>query len=244
MVKIRIGKTIAVTWKINPTDGTILSKDELTLVLECPNLLKRKLADFTLENNVLTFTIEGPSFKELGEYTFTLWRFKGMSGQTVVDSYKAFKLVPYTSMEDTEFYSCDCLNIATVSLEDDIEITGGSVPGEPGFSPFINADGYWVTKTGVTDVKAQGPQGEPGEKGDAFKYSDFTPEQLEALKGPKGDKGDTGPAGTYTQGTGININNDTISVDTTTIQTKLNNTKSMTMEYEDGTTETFTIYIQ
>jgi len=66
----------------------------------------------------------------------------------------------------------------------------------------------------------KGDQGEKGDKGDAFTYADFTPDQLAALKGEKGEKGDqgpqgeqgpAGPAGTYTAGTGIKIENGTIS---------------------------------
>lgn len=214
MNKIRLGKTISVKWKVNPTDATLLTKDELTLILECPDSIKRKINDFTCENNTLEFVLEGISFKTLGKYTLTLWRNKGISGQTVVDCVNAFTLVQYTSLEDREYCSCECFDLVTLDLESDIEITGGGVPGEPGFSPYINEDGYWVTKEGVTDVKAQGPQGEPG------------------------------PAGTYTQGTGINIDNNILSVDTNTIQTKLTNTKTMTIEYEDGSTESIIIYIQ
>ena len=54
-------------------------------------------------------------------------------------------------------------------------------------------------------------KGEKGDKGDAFTYNDFTPEQLAALKGEKGDKGDKGDPGSYTAGTGIKIENGTIS---------------------------------
>ena len=70
------------------------------------------------------------------------------------------------------------------------------------------------------DKGDKGDQGEKGDKGDAFTYADFTPDQLAALKGPKGDKGDQGPqgeqgpigpVGTYTAGTGIKIENGTIS---------------------------------
>ena len=70
------------------------------------------------------------------------------------------------------------------------------------------------------DKGDKGDQGEKGDKGDAFTYADFTPDQLAALKGPKGDKGDPGPqgergpigpVGTYIAGTGIKIENGTIS---------------------------------
>ena len=70
------------------------------------------------------------------------------------------------------------------------------------------------------DKGDKGDQGEKGDKGDAFTYADFTPDQLASLKGPKGDKGDQGPqgergpigpVGTYTAGTGIKIENGTIS---------------------------------
>lgn len=70
------------------------------------------------------------------------------------------------------------------------------------------------------DKGEKGDKGDQGDKGDAFTYADFTPDQLAALKGEKGDKGDQGPqgeqgpigpAGTYIAGTGIKIENGTIS---------------------------------
>ena len=57
----------------------------------------------------------------------------------------------------------------------------------------------------------KGDKGDKGEKGNAFTYADFTPDQLAALKGEKGDKGDKGDSGSYTAGTGIKIENGTIS---------------------------------
>lgn len=59
------------------------------------------------------------------------------------------------------------------------------------------------TFTLVTDLSgAQGIKGEKGDKGDT------------GDKGEKGDKGDKGDAGTYNAGTGISLDNDTISVKT------------------------------
>lgn len=385
MVKIRIGKTINVIWKI--ITDIVLEKEALTVELTNPNGIKQKIQDFELNDNILTISILGPTLKQLGDYTLTLWKDKCKDTQTAVDAVDAFRLVKYTDQECTDEECESKLEYETIDLESEITVSAGP-KGDPGFSPYINEDGYWVTADGVSDVKAQGPQGEqgpqgiqgeqgpqglqgpigpqgtkgdpgiqgpqgiqgeqgprgfqgeagpqgpkgtPGDpgiqgpegpqgprgfqgetgpqgpkgdkgdtgatgpigqtgpqgemgakgdkgdkgdpgiqgpqgeqgpqgqegpqgpKGDAFKYTDFTPEQLEALRGPqgiqgpKGETGETGPqgpAGTYTQGSGINIENDTISVDTTTIQTKLNNTKSMTVEYDDGETETFAIYIQ
>lgn len=346
MNKIRIGKTINVIWRI--ITDIVLEKDALTIEMTQPNGIKSKINYFELNDNIITISVLGPSLKQLGDYTLSLWKDKCKDTQTVVDAVDAFTLVKYTN-EECDEKSCDCdLDYETIDLESEITVSAGP-KGEPGFSPFINSDGYWVTADGVSDVKAQGPAGEPGPqgpkgipgdpgiqgpkgdkgdpgiqgprgergeqgpagepgpqgiqgpigmkgpkgdpgeqgpegpegpqgprgfqgetgpqgpkgdkgdtgatgptgpqgetgakgdkgdkgdpgiqgpqgvpgiqgetgpqgpKGDAFKYSDFTPEQLEGLRGPQG------PAGTYTQGTGINISNDTISVDTNTIATK------------------------
>lgn len=277
MVKIRIGKTINVIWNI--ITDIVLEKESLTIEMTQPNGIKLKIQDFELNDNIITMSILGPSLKQLGDYTLSLWKDKCKDTQTVVDAVDAFTLVKYTN-EECDEKSCDCdLEYETIDLESEITISSGP-KGDPGFSPYINEDGYWVTVDGVSGVKAQGPAGEqgpqgiqgiPGDtgiqgpkgdkgdpgiqgpRGEQGIQGEPGPQGIQGpigMKGPKGDKGDTGatgptgPAGTYTQGTGINISNDTISVDTTTIQAKLNNTKSMTVEYEDGTTETFTIYIQ
>ena len=139
--------------------------------------------------------------------------------------------------------SADTSYLATQEDLENIELT----PGPKGDKGETGPQG---PKGDTGEQGPQGIQGETGPqgpKGDAFTYADFTPEQLEALKGPKGDtgeqgpkgedgaqgpkgdtgdtgpqgpKGDTGPAGTYSAGTGINIANDTISVDSTTVAMK------------------------
>ena len=102
----------------------------------------------------------------------------------------------------------------------------GSVISGAAPSVTINGDSpnqvlNFVLQKGDKGEKGdKGDQGEKGDKGDAFTYADFTEAQLAALKGEKGDKGDQGlqgeqgpigPAGTYTAGTGIKIENGTIS---------------------------------
>lgn len=310
MVKIRIGKTINVIWKI--ITDIVLEKESLSIEMTQPNGIKLKIQDFELNDTIITMSLQGTMFKQLGDYTLSLWKDKCKDTQTVVDAVDAFTLVKYTNEECDYCYCNDNLEYEIVDLESEIGAFTGP-KGDPGFSPYINEDGYWVTSDGVTDVKAQGPQGiqgpigdpgeigpegpqgprgfqgeagpqgpkgEPGVKGDTGATGPTGqtgprgatgpkgdkgdkgdpgiqgPQGIQGIQGPKGDKGETGergpqgiqgpqgPAGTYTQGTGINISNDTISVDTTTIQTKLNNTKSMTVKYEDDTTETFNIYIQ
>lgn len=117
-------------------------------------------------------------------------------------------------------------SIATSKLLNKVNISGSEgLDGSDGFDPYINSEGYWVTKDGISPIKAQGeqgpkgdtgetgPQGETGAKGDkgekgdsgeqgpqgpkgdAFKYSDFTSEQLEGLRGPQGVPGDQGEQG-------------------------------------------------
>lgn len=95
---------------------------------------------------------------------------------------------------------------------------------------YSEANSDWVSIGAIQGPKGdpgskgekgeKGDQGEKGDKGDTFTYADFTPDQLAALKGEKGEKGDqgpqgeqgpAGPAGTYTAGTGIKIEDGTIS---------------------------------
>lgn len=195
MIKIRIGKTININWKI--ITDIVLEKDTLTVEMTQPNGIKMKIPDFELSDNsmplashaggnTLTINLLGTLFKQLGNYTLSLWKDRNLATQTVVDAVDAFTLVKYTN-EECEGESCGCeLEYETVDLESEIYVSSGP-KGEDGFSPYINEEGYWVTKDGVSDVKAQGPEG---------------------------------PAGTYDQGSGILIIDDVISVDTNTIATK------------------------
>lgn len=113
-----------------------------------------------------------------------------------------------------------------------------------------NENGEWV------DVVAL--KGEKGDKGDAFEYSDFTEEQLEYLKGDKGEDGDSGVHVGNTEPEGnanvwINTEEDLVSdmVEEAPEDGKIysrkdgswveNKITEMTVEYEDGTTETIKI---
>ena len=80
--------------------------------------------------------------------------------------------------------------------------------GEQGIQGVKGDKGDAFTYADFTPDQLAALKGEKGDKGDAFTYNDFTPEQLASLKGEKGDKGDPG---SYTAGTGIKIENGTIS---------------------------------
>ena len=95
--------------------------------------------------------------------------------------------------------------------------------GAPGRDGVDGRDGRDFTYDMFTEeqlaalVGPQGPAGQDGHDGEPgvngkdgkdFTYDMFTEEQLAALKGPKGD---TGPAGTYTAGDNITIENGVIS---------------------------------
>ena len=113
-----------------------------------------------------------------------------------------------------------------------------------------------LASTGVLE----GPQGDPGPKGDqgiqgpkgtdgVVTFEELTQEQKDGLKGDKGDKGNpgiqgpkgdpgiqgpVGPAGTYTAGSNITINNDVISATDTVFNNGPNDTRLGALEDNVG----------
>lgn len=123
MRKIRIGKDISVRWTIELPEGSTetLGEMSLTLLLSCPGGGGSKIIDFSVDNDTIVATLLGRDFQKLGDYSLTLWKNKGLEGQTVVDARKAFRLVASTDQEDNA-PSCGCerLETSTVDLQSEL----------------------------------------------------------------------------------------------------------------------------
>ena len=166
MKKIRIGKDIAIKWKITlPEDfNQTLSELNLSVWMKDPKGNKVEVKDFSVINDeYISIGLLGTAFAFLGDYTLSLYKDKGEVGQSVVDVVKAFTLVGSTGEEDG---GCNCgcgvLDVSTLDLYSDLSFVINM--GE--FNPEV----------------VRGPKGDKGDKGDPFTYNDFTPEQLESIK--------------------------------------------------------------
>lgn len=183
MKKIRIGKDIAIEWKINTSDNEKLSDINLTIWMKDPKGTKVLLENYEIvDDNTVTIGLKGTAFVYVGKYTLTAYKNEGLDGQSVVDAIDVFELVSSTDKEDGCGCGCGVLNISTVDLYSDLEFLVSGLKGDKG-DPFTYSD--------FTPEQLEALKGPKGDKGDAFTYSDFTPEQLESLK-VKGDKGDPG----------------------------------------------------
>lgn len=100
MKKIRQGKDIAIHWPIQ-TNGAPESLDgrNLKLFIKSQYNVAQEL-EFTTEDNIIAFTFAGTAQQMIGTYKLTLWENYGTQGQTAVDCYEAFTLVPSTCEEE------------------------------------------------------------------------------------------------------------------------------------------------
>lgn len=192
MKKIRIGKDIAIEWKITTSEGESLSDINLTIWMKDPKGTKVLLENYeVVDDNTITIGLKGTAFVYVGKYTLTAYKNEGLDGQSVVDAIDAFELVSSTDKEDGCGCGCGVLNISTVDLYSDLEFLVSGLKGDP-----FTYDDFTPEQIEGLKVKGdKGDKGEKGDKGDPFKYSDFTPEQLASLKGDKGDKGEKGDKG-------------------------------------------------
>lgn len=97
MKRYRIGQEITVRWAIlSSGEPRPLAGRDLKLVLHSPRYADHEIADFTTDGNVAEFSVTPDMAKMLGVYSLTLWENYGASRQRVVDSCRAFELVPTT----------------------------------------------------------------------------------------------------------------------------------------------------
>lgn len=100
MRKIRIGKDIAISWRVL-VDGESRALAGLDLTLELHDERRNTVRpiDFTTDGDRLLCTVRGTEQEGLGNYSLTLWLNRGREGQSVLDASDAFCLVARTEME-------------------------------------------------------------------------------------------------------------------------------------------------
>ena len=157
-------------------------------------------------NHTYTYQVEQPNgelyiYSDIARDWVSIGAIQGPKGETGDKGDKGDQGIRGEKGEKGDTGASNVLTIGSV--------TSGAAPAVTITGDSPNQVLNFVLEKG--DKGERGIQGEKGDKGDAFTYNDFTPEQLAALKGEKGDKGDKGDSGSYTAGTGIKIENGTIS---------------------------------
>ena len=157
-------------------------------------------------NHTYTYQVEQPNgelyiYSDVASDWISIGAIQGPKGETGDKGDKGDQGIRGEKGEKGDTGASNVLTIGSV--------TSGAAPAVTITGDSPNQVLNFVLEKG--DKGERGIQGEKGDKGDAFTYNDFTPEQLAALKGEKGDKGDKGDSGSYTAGTGIKIENGTIS---------------------------------
>lgn len=100
MKKIRLGKDIIMTWQILTNDlPEDLEGRDLILILTDPANGRQELP-ITVTGNTVEAVYQGTEQKYTGGYSLTLIENRGKKGQSIVDQYNAFYLVPWSEQEE------------------------------------------------------------------------------------------------------------------------------------------------
>lgn len=103
MEKIKIGNSIAVTWKITMASAAgeqYLDKEQMKLYLRNDYEVK-EITTFSLEDNVVCFVFDKDSQKYTGVYTLVLFDLK--DGKRAICEDNAFELVVHSSLEKNSY---------------------------------------------------------------------------------------------------------------------------------------------
>ena len=133
MKAIRIGNDIKVRWSVFATDenGTtapyLLEGKDVTVWLICP-FERRRLTDYKVSGNVITWSFLGKNQQQSGRYSFMLVENDGKANMRTVDAVHAFALYHVVEPEDCE--ENDAVKIETVTLSSSVGVSYiGSVEG-------------------------------------------------------------------------------------------------------------------
>lgn len=140
MIKLRLGKTISIRWKIKNNGTPISSEDKVTLfATDCVGR-KYKLPILSIAEGCVSSSFSPTLQARIGVYSLTIWKDYGTPDQCPVDAINAFELVPFSNMEECSFQPEDpvvviesCLAIgapANINGYNTITIKGDSVQQE------------------------------------------------------------------------------------------------------------------
>lgn len=180
MKKIRLGNDIQFNWSLFNSEGEPYNIEGADLRITYTTFRGvTEVTDFSVSENVVSWTFKGKDQKVLGDYIITLQKNAGEDGMITIDKCSAFRLVARscdTGGEDT----CSHLKVETVELQSEVD----GVIVDP-VIPEIGENGNWFVNGKDTGKPSK------GEDGKAFTYDDFTPEQIEELQKPATDAADS-----------------------------------------------------
>lgn len=128
MKKIRLGNDIQFNWSLFNSEGEPYSLEGADLRITYTTFRGvTEVTDFSVSENVVSWTFKGKDQKVLGDYIITLQKNAGEDGMITIDKCSAFRLVARscdTGGEDT----CSHLKVETVDLTStlDVQQTVGS----------------------------------------------------------------------------------------------------------------------
>lgn len=154
MIKLRLGKTISIRWKIKNNETPISSEDKVTLfATDCVGR-KYKLPILSIAEGCVYSSFSPTLQARIGVYSLTIWKDYGTPDQCPVDAINAFELVPFSNMEECSFQPEDpvvviesCLAIgapAKINGYNTITIKGDPVQQE---GSTLTVDSYAKSQT-------------------------------------------------------------------------------------------------
>lgn len=171
----RQGNDLNVRWKLRTSPNLVLEDKSISLYLKDP-YNQRKVTDYSIDNNTLSWTFRGADQKHCGIHTLTLCINEGKEGMITVDACSFVNLV-----------SCSCrtggtddigVETETVEIESDVEFFGGgsmtvdTALDPQSMNPIANSAvyrGIEDVKTLIPDMIIIGPLSKSGVLVDAFK---------------------------------------------------------------------------
>lgn len=177
MKSIRIGNDIIVRWFIykngQPADLAAVAR-HISVILSCRGE-ERRINDYVIDGNCITFTFYGRDQKKSGAYRLTYVENEGLENMHTVDSCDAFILVDSSQKSGG---SCSCGNTQV----DSVEMNSYLIAPSDGLSAYDIALRNGFSGTVVEWLESlRGPQGPAGPQGEPFSPELASEEEIEEL---------------------------------------------------------------
>lgn len=134
MKKIRLGNDIGITWTLIAEDGSPYIPRDTARIALCCGMNRIPITDFTVDENVITFTFFGKDQKHVGCYSMLIIENDGERDMVTFDTAGAFQLV-YHSWQTGGEDCCGRIKTEFVTITSSMMMTMGP-PGDPGKSAY------------------------------------------------------------------------------------------------------------
>lgn len=154
MKKIRLGNDIGITWTLIAEDGSPYIPRDTARIALCCGMNRIPITDFTVDENVITFTFFGKDQKHVGCYSMLIIENDGERDMVTFDTAGAFQLV-YHSWQTGGEDCCGRIKTEFVTITSSMMMTMGP-PGDPGKSAyeiavehgFVGTEEEWLDSLG------------------------------------------------------------------------------------------------